>query len=562
MRGFILAATACKIAITGRLRSFDLSVYLGRLTMADASARNVERLIALATQRFGRLTDYEIRLLRASGSDDCTTCHIALVQNDEGGHVPLDDPSKADAWGEDREVRAALIRWLCVVPEVSKNVAPRGIKVRGSKITGLLDLSAVVVPFPLTFLQTRFLDDIDLRYATISLLQLTGSAIESLNADGAVVRTMIFLNEGFSAHEVRMVGASVGGSVALQRAKFKTLGVAIHADRLEVKGDLSFDGFSSDGDVEVSDAQIGGAVTFDGGRFAKIDLQKTAIRKAFFWRGIQRCTSLDLSRASVGALSDDERSWQQTAEFRLDGFIYEHIIGIETPTDAETRLNWLNRQERFAPQPYRQLAKVLRDMGYDRAARQVLFELESRMRAEERRSLLAVHPIKGAFDSAEDLLSWATIGYGVYPVRAILESAGLACVGWIIFRRAYRIGAMVPTAKDAREALRKGQTPEQYPPFAPLIYSIENCVPLVKLGQDEKWQPNLEPSRNRGAPQSRPRGRPMRVVDSVLDWVVDLVPASIITPTTLRWTRWLMIALGWLFATFFVAGLSGLVKAY
>ena len=54
----------------------------------------------------------------------------------------------------------------------------------------------------------------------------------------------------------------------------------------------------------------------------------------------------------------------------------------------------------------------------------------------------------------------------------------------------------------------------------------------------------------------------MGFVDSMLDWVVDLAPASAITPTTLRWTRWLMIGLGWLFATFFVAGLSGLVKAY
>jgi hypothetical protein len=51
----------------------------------------------------------------------------------------------------------------------------------------------------------------------------------------------------------------------------------------------------------------------------------------------------------------------------------------------------------------------------------------------------------------------------------------------------------------------------------------------------------------------------MRGVDRMLDRVV---PASLITPAALRWVRWLMIGLGWLFATFFVAGLSGLVRAY
>jgi hypothetical protein len=203
--------------------------------MPDQAAPNVERLIALATQRFGKLSDYEVRVLRASGSDDCTTCHIAAVRNEDGDRVPIDDLTTSDAWGKEREVRAALIRWLCIVPEASRNVAPRGIQARGVKVRGILDLSAAVVPFPITFLQSRFLDDIDLRYSTIPLLQLSGSVIELLNADGAQVRTMVFLEEGFSAREVRMVGASVGASLGFRRAKLKTLGIALHADRVEVR---------------------------------------------------------------------------------------------------------------------------------------------------------------------------------------------------------------------------------------------------------------------------------------------------------------------------------------
>jgi hypothetical protein len=318
----------------------------------------------------------------------------------------------------------------------------------------------------------------------------------------------------------------------------------------------------SDGDVLMADAQIGGVLNCEEGKFAGLNFQRTAIKRAFFWRGVQRCTSLDLSRASVGSLTDDEKSWGRTDEYHLDGFVYEHILGVDTPRGAETRLDWLNHQKGFAPQSYRQLAKVLHEMGDDDGMRQALFELEGRVRSEERARLLAGHSIKGALDSAGDFLSWATIGYGIHPGWAILESAALASVGWIIFRRAYQLGAMVPSDKGAREAFHKGQAPEQYQPFAPLIYSIENSVPLVKFGQDERWQPNQEPPGKRVAPPSQVRGSFLSFANRILDWVVGRVPAGAITPVTLRWVRWLMIGLGWLFATFLVAGLSGLIKAY
>ena len=240
--------------------------------MADKSGRNAERLVSLATQRFGKLSEYETRVLRASADDDCIICETTRIEADSDS---ADNPAKADTlWGKEREVQASLIRWLCVVSEASRCVAPRGIQVRGARITGLLDLSAVVIPFPLSLLQCR-LGKLDLRYATIPLLLLGGSLIESLNADGAKVRTMAFLNEGFSAREVRLVGANVGGTLDFRRATLKTLAVALHADRLWVKGNVLFDGFSSDGDIGMSDAQIGGILVCEGGKFAGLNLQRT-----------------------------------------------------------------------------------------------------------------------------------------------------------------------------------------------------------------------------------------------------------------------------------------------
>jgi len=260
---------------------------------------------------------------------------------------------------------------------------------------------------------------------------------------------------------------------------------------------------------------------------------------------------LDLRNASVGAIEDEEASWPEKGNLFLDGFVYERIsIG---PADAGARLNWLDRQKEFTPQPYRQLAKVLRERANDEGAKQVLFELESRARAEDRR-LLVHSPVRWLLNSTEDTFSGVTVGYGIYPTWAIGYSVGLAGLGWILFRRAQRVGAMAPTDKDAYAEFHDGKTPARRLPFNPLIYSVENCIPLVKLGQDERWQPDPNPQRS-VPPLARRKF--WRVVDSVLDFIVR---DWAVTPTALRWFRWIMIGLGWLLATFFVAGLTGIIK--
>jgi len=81
---------------------------------------------------------------------------------------------------------------------------------------------------------------------------------------------------------------------------------------------------------------------------------------------------------------------------------------------------------------------------------------------------------------------------------------------------------MTPTDKDAANAFKTGfPVPAHYPKFQPVIYSLENTFPLVKLGQGDKWRP---------------------------------------LKTGPRWVVWLQILLGWLLATLFVAGIAGVVQ--
>ena len=76
-----------------------------------------------------------------------------------------------------------------------------------------------------------------------------------------------------------------------------------------------------------------------------------------------------------GQIFDEEQSWPKKGNPLLDGFSYARIGA--GPTSAKKRLEWLARQpDGFIPQPYRQLAKVLREAGDDAGARKVLIAME------------------------------------------------------------------------------------------------------------------------------------------------------------------------------------------
>jgi len=256
---------------------------------------------------------------------------------------------------------------------------------------------------------------------------------------------------------------------------------------------------------------------------------------------------MDLINASVGAIVDERKSWPQRGNLDLDGFVYERISS--GPKDADSRLEWLNLQDSFTPQPYRQLASVLLNAGDEGGARQVLYEMEHRSWSGDRRR---------AFRCWGQVLR-ATVGYGIYPERAIWCLSTLTAVGWILHRRAKLAGAMAPTDKDAYSEFHRhnGHVPTHYPPFVPLIYSFENCVPLVKLGQDEKWQADSNPLPNLNSIAPARKGLISRVSRWIDLLLVRLPPP---TPAFLRWCRWVLIGLGWLLATFFVAGITGIIK--
>jgi hypothetical protein len=265
-------------------------------------------------------------------------------------------------------------------------------------------------------------------------------------------------------------------------------------------------------------ARIAGDLAFQDGIFKKIIGQRMIVQRTLVWRNVKNPgeATLDLQNASVGSLVDDLESWS-TKSLTLDGFTYGRIT--EGPKDSKVRLQWLKRQDEFAPQPYRQLAKVLRDDGDDSGARHVLYDMEKRKHRESQR---------GRASRVWDLIFRGTIGYGIYPRRALWWLLLLIVLGWGAYRYGYSSGAITPTNKEAYDAFHnKGEPPPNYQHFHALVYSAEHCFPLVNLGQKESWTPD---------------------------------PNRLGLANFLRVFRWSQILLGWVLATFFVAGVTGIAR--
>lgn len=623
-------------------------------------------LARLGQVQFGTLSRAELTLLHSVAIGKPAYCSPSEVVDD-----PANDPSQAQSWGPDRQIRAELIRWLCLDRRAREHVPQSGIVIMAAKITGGLDLSNGTVPFPLSLWWCMLTDEAELHSLEIHTLNFRKSWTRLLAADRAKVKGSVLLGgirtdggvdlahaqiagnlefddatlirskspgSSFALYadavvvggslllrrvraegEVRLLSAQIGGNLECDGGQFKNLprsdvlgsGIALSADSATVKGAVFLrDHFQAEGEVRLPGAQIGGELDCDHGTFLNpprgrgtillgatgtfaLKLEGATVKGSVRLRdGFRAEGAVDLMRshiegdldsakgefesailyltdASVGAIIDDDKSWPRQGQLYLDGLVYARVAG--GPRDVEKRLMWLGLQPEkpFARQPYFQLAKVFRESGDGDGAASVLVEMERRRRKYEYHTLAA------------ELKSWVlreTIGYGYDPMRSVWAIVGLSALGWIVYRRSYLAGNIVPREKDAYESFRtEGEPPAYYDAFAPLVYSLENSLPLVKLGQVNRWQPNPRPESISVQSRNLPTIMGSSPIWSKLRWVQRLMvfcgfepdPKGERAPSSpsrwgtsarfLRWFVWVQILLGWLLATLFAGGVTGII---
>lgn len=314
----------------------------------------------------------------------------------------------------------------------------------------------------------------------------------ALDTEGVKVAGNVFLGNGFKAKgNVSLIGATIGRILDCEKGQFiNPNGHALSADGLKVEGSVFLrDGFKADGTVSFVDATV---------------------RGYFVWSGVDspEKVELDLRSARIGTMWDDKKSWPDSGKLFLHGLIYDEIVDV-APSDAKTRIEWLRRQydeeaetdkKQFRPQPYEQLAEVLKKSGNEDDAKEVLI-------AKNKDRLKWGPKLTFSRFLWYKILEY-TIGYGYKPSRALLWVAACIILGCILFKTGYSKNSLQSVTNDP-------------PKFNSLVYSIDTFVPLVDLYQAKYW-----------LPKSR----------------------------VLRLYHWVHIAAGWILTTLLVIGLTGLVR--
>ncbi|MGO8804969.1 hypothetical protein [Candidatus Binatus sp.] len=535
-RKAIVATIAMALLTLAVSPSYAAGAHGANARAFDASAAPNAALDAMAQQKFGpSLNVAERKLL-----------HFAPLR-EVPWFGPNDDPDSAandtahgENWGAERTVRAEFIEWLVSDPQPARFIHPSGLALAGASITGTLDLSYLTVDKPLTLIRCYLPEGINLLSAHLEDITVRRSRTGPVFGNMAIIHGDASLLMG-DFGPVSFMRARIDGTLDFTGARILNAGEdAVNLVEANVAGDVLFhNGFTTDRIVYARLAKIGHDVSIHSAEFSgdgEFDAERAAIDGTFYWVDVKHTpkTVLDLEDVHAGSIWDDEASWPAPGNLVINGFVYGSIAG--GPSDGPSRLRWLTLQPpEYHSQPFRQLAKVLSEIGRDDGATQVHIAKEIAQRRFGHESLP---------QRAWSLMLQYTIGFGYQPLRALWWIAGFVSLGTILFGWGYRMRIITPTEEAAyREFVTGGEAPPHYPVFNPLVYSLENFLPVVELHQDKYWRPNprhtVPGKAKRGGPPSDP---------------------SSVSSRLLRCYLWLHILAGWTITPLLFAGLSGLVR--
>jgi hypothetical protein len=433
---------------------------------------------------------------------------------------------------------------------------------------------------------------ISLPYAQIKgVLSCSGAKLrvkagDALFAEGSKIGGSVYLNAALNKHSnqlenfestgtIRIPGAQIKGVLSCSGAKLNGPVIdALFADCVVVGANVYIDkGFESNGAIRLLGARIDGELGFIGAKTTRVICKDLHLRGDMWWTGIQKSqeTTFDLTGASVKSLHDDRESWPSPEHLTLDGLAYEELVlhkrptegqvmsnahGTELPFNVEERIEWLMLQvpeHCIKPGSWMQLSELLKAKGNRKGAKHVIFKYQTLLAKEKEfhplRWLLQLLFLLSAFRCAWPYLrhpnrSWAIVFALLEeePIRICWSIALTLIVGTLIFAGAFSSDAMIASVQVQPNALLSTSSGESrvlsvhYPLSQSFLYALENAVPLVKLGIDEKWMPNPMHKPQPWFPQFR-----------WLDWL-----GWFNSYWFLVWSRVLLIFLGW-----FQAGVLG-----
>jgi len=457
------------------------------------------------------------------------------------------NPPGGATWPPERQVPAAVLREVLLDADLKPD--PRGLHVRGTFVTGTLDLDHATLPCPLALTRSHFERPATLRSATLPHLDLGGSHLPGLDLDGAHVDGSVLLRGLTATGQVRAIGAHIGGELVVQDATLTSKGRrALKLNRARVDGTAVLSGLTATGEVRAPGAHIGGgldlqgatltskekiALTLDGARVngsallsrltatgevrapgahigGQLHLRGAKLTNAdgdalmaegltagqLLLCGTERWKgALNLTSARIGDLVVDAKrpDGGLPGPLKASGWTIADLHGV-LRTDRRAANAWLPRQRPFVPQPWHAIADVYERNGQPADARILRFK--------------AAHGTTRTSPWFSRAPRWAyglLVGYGYYPLLAgIWLVAALATGVFLTSNRAAMFvpsdpvavaqATVKPAASEAAGAVT-GATScarlrNRYPCFRPVLYSLEVVLPpTVASGQTSAWRP-------------------------------------------------------------------------
>lgn len=504
-----------------------------------------------------------------------------LAECKDGERVLISDSLPTEA-SVDVEVRGEFIRALLLDQIDRTKLNEKGVRLKGARIIGVLDLQGCVCGHDVMLSQCLFDRAPSFLNARMRGLVLNGCILPGMTADNAQFDGSVYLRSGFeSSEEISMPGARILGDFQICDARLSGKGRAsLFAASLRVDGSVFLGDYPYD-DVE-SDLRSDGSVIFLSAKIAQdfyarncaISPQKQMFERAITLDGEDSSapSALSLARADVGGvlhmvqnqisggsvnlsgavarrLHDEPNGEGAGFRIRLDGFDYrEFSQGADTSLKA--RLEWLERRPAgidFSAQPYEHLARVLTKIGHGDDARQVLMRKERMKRAANIDVVRAAggNWLRVFILTVTDRSFRYLVGYGYRPVVAGLWGLLLIFCLSLIFHKAWKVGDMAPNAapilvsKDWIAATvshpdnpaafwaAPGQAGQDYETFHAGAYAADLLIPIVNLGQEDAWAPSTSRS---------PWGK--------LGW----------------WIRWFAKVIGWVITALGAAAITGVIR--
>jgi hypothetical protein len=187
-------------------------------------------------------------------------------------------PSTGAALCESRGVlRADRLQALMTAEVQGVQVHWRGVRVRGARITGSLDLRTANVLYPVEFVDCFFDEPVNLVEASMGSITLTGSHVAALHADRAHIRGSLNLSQGFTSEGVvSLFNAKIDGDFNCDGGNLLGVPRSLYGSGLSVAGDLTFgvagteddaSAFTAAGEVRLVSATVGGDFFCGGASF-------------------------------------------------------------------------------------------------------------------------------------------------------------------------------------------------------------------------------------------------------------------------------------------------------